>query len=230
MTPAPPAAISFDAAGTLIELTEPVGVSYTRVAAAHGVRCEAETLQAAFGRVWKRTAPPFSPDAHEADPDERSWWRRLVREVFHEAGAAFPDDEHFDLFFASLYDHFESPGTWRLVAGAGPVLARVAETHRCVVLSNFDSRLRRILADLGVAGHFEAVFLSCEHRLSKPDPRIFAKVTDSLGLPPGEILHVGDDPECDWRGAREAGFRLFKTGRGGAPLPQLLEELFLAHD
>ncbi len=228
MIPSPPAAVSFDAAGTLIELSEPVGLSYARVAAAHGRDCAADDIQAAFGRVWKRTSPPFSAEAPAIDRDERHWWSRLVREVFREAGAAFADDDHFGVFFESLYDHFESPGTWRLIERAGEILETVAAKHRCVVLSNFDSRLRRIFTDLGVSGHFEGLFLSCEQRLSKPDPRIFAKVAETLGLQPGEILHVGDDPECDWRGATEAGFRLFKTGRGGAPLSRLLEELFLA--
>lgn len=230
MPPSPPAAISFDAAGTLIELTEPVGVSYARVAAAHGIACDPDRIHRAFGEVWRRTAPPFSPDSHEVDPDERSWWSRLVREVFRTAGSPFSDDGHFGEFFPDLYEHFESPGTWRLIDGVREVVARVARDHRCVVLSNFDSRLRRILADLGIAGHFDTLFLSCEHRMSKPDPRFFAKVAESLALTPGEILHVGDDPDCDWRGAEAAGFRVFKTGKGGSPIGELLEELFLARD
>lgn len=224
----PPLAISFDAAGTLIRLAEPVGVSYARVAAAHGIDGTPDRIQSAFGSVWKRTAPPFSPDSHEVDPDERSWWSRLVREVFREAGAEVSDDARFAEFFRDLYGHFESPGTWVLIEGVEEVVDRVARNHRCVVMSNFDSRLRRILADLGIAGRFERLFLSCEHRLSKPDPAFFAKVAASLDLGPGDILHVGDDPDCDWRGAEAAGFRLFKTGPKGEPIERLLHQLSLA--
>lgn len=219
--------VSFDAAGTLIHLAEPVGNSYARVACRHGVAVSPERLSAAFAAVWRRTPPPFSSDGDPGDPNERSWWSRLVAVVFAEAGAPFPPAS-FDEFFDDLYRHFEEPGTWIAEAGTRELVEEVARRRRCVVLSNFDTRLRRILADLDLLAPFERLFLSCEERLSKPDPRLFQRVSETLAVPPSSILHVGDDPLCDWAGADAAGYQHFRAGKGQRPLLDLLDELSLA--
>jgi len=114
------------------------------------------------------------------------------------------------------------------VPGAKETVEAIAGARRCVVLSNFDSRLRRVLADLDLLAPFESLYLSGERRLSKPDPRAFASVATSLGLTPREILHVGDDPQCDWEGARAAGFPHFRVGPGQRNISELLSELSLA--
>jgi len=219
--------VSFDAAGTLIHLAEPVGKTYARVAASHGVEVDSTSLGRAFTSVWRRTPPPFV-DPAARDADERDWWRRLVRAVFAEAGAGFPNDGTYLAFFDELYDRFEEPGTWLPDPDAARVLETVARAHRCIVLSNFDRRLRRILADLNLLDFFETLFLSGEQGLSKPDPRLFRRVSETLGVPPQEILHVGDDPECDWSAANASGFRHFRVGGGVGTLAALLEELSLA--
>lgn len=228
MDPVPLEAVTFDAAGTLIHLAEPVGASYGRVAAAHGIEAEAPELTEAFGRVWKRTPLPFAEESHIADPNEKEWWRRIVRDVFLEAGATLPGGEPYDAFFEDLYDHFESPGTWVADPDAHEVVATVARHYRVALLSNFDARLRRILDDLGLLASFEALCLSCEIGASKPDPRIFAAASEALGVPAPAILHVGDDPTCDWQGAADAGFRVHRVGSGHGTLRGLFGQLSLA--
>ncbi len=230
MNQRPPEVISFDAAGTLIHLAEPLGVNYARVAARHGVIVDPTVIGRSFGAVWKRTAPPFSPasaDPVDAQP-ERAWWSRLVRAVFAESGVTFSEESSYDDFFDDLYLHFEEPGTWLAAPGTAEILHRIAAAHRCVVLSNFDARLRRVFSDLELLRPFEAIFLSCEERLSKPDPRLFARVSERLGVSPEAILHVGDDPVCDWAGAEAAGYRHFRVGPGQGNLHDLLVELSLA--
>lgn len=221
-------AITFDAAGTLIHLVEPVGSSYAKVASEHGILADAEALQSAFGAVWKRTPLAFSEESHVADRNEKDWWKRIVREVFEEAGSELPDRERFAIFFEALYAHFESPGTWSLDPAAREVVATTGQHFRIAVLSNFDARLRRILQDLNLFAPFEACILSCEVGASKPDPKIFSAAADALSLAPAKILHVGDDPTCDWQGAQAAGFQHFRVGERGNPLRALIDELSLA--
>ena len=221
-------AVSFDAAGTLIHLAEPVGCSYSRVADRHGISCSPDDLNRAFRAVWKRTPAPFSPGSRIDDPNEKSWWNRIVRKVFDEADAQIPAGSAFDTFFEDLYDHFESPGTWIADPAAPEVLARVSQRYRIIILSNFDGRLRRILRDLELLDFFEHTLLSCEIGVSKPDQRIFSEAAKVLDLPPNSILHVGDDPRCDWEGAELAGFSLFRIGAGENSLGELLRELSLA--
>ena len=221
-------AVSFDAAGTLIHLAEPVGSSYAEVAAKHGIHSSPEALNSAFATVWKRTPAPFSPESRIDDPNEKSWWSRIVREVFDESGARIPEGDTFERFFLALYDHFESPGTWLADPDAHEVLAQIEEKCPVIVLSNFDYRLRRILEDLKLLHYFDHVLLSCELGSSKPDPKIFSEAAKTLGFEPRSILHVGDDPECDWQGATDAGFAHFRVGKGQNTLRELLRELSLA--
>jgi HAD superfamily hydrolase (TIGR01458 family) len=51
--------------------------------------------------------------------------------------------------------------------------------------------------------------------LGKPSPALFLEAARSLGLPPGEVLMVGDDVESDVNGALAAGLRavLVRTGK-----------------
>ena len=51
----------------------------------------------------------------------------------------------------------------------------------------------------------DAVILSYEVGLAKPDPAIFRLVCDRLGLQPAEILFVGDTPSADVEGPRAIG-------------------------
>ncbi|MEM9280625.1 MAG: HAD-IA family hydrolase [Verrucomicrobiota bacterium] len=221
-------AASFDAAGTLIHLAEPVGLSYARVARAHGIDADPKALNASFSRCWKEVSLPFTSTDLSRARDERSWWRALVLDVFEQAGYLFQSDLAYSNFFDALYLHFESPGTWLPNKDASNTLERLADEFPLVILSNFDSRLRRILDDLALLSYFDTLFISCEQKLSKPDPELFARVARYLELKPERIVHVGDDPICDWKGATSAGFGLFKTGKNQPPLRALLRQLSLA--
>ncbi len=227
MTHSPILAITFDAAGTLIHLSEPVGVSYSRVAAEYGINSSSADLGHAFGKVWKRTPLPFTNNSPTSDANEKAWWHRIVKEVFIEAGARLPEAEIFDTFFEALYLHFESPGTWQADPDAHATLEELSSRFRCLVLSNFDGRLRKILKDLELLSFFEACLLSCELGASKPDSAVFDAAANWLQLPPHQILHVGDDPVCDGDGARAAGFAHFRVEKGENKLGDLLNDFHL---
>jgi HAD superfamily hydrolase (TIGR01509 family) len=54
----------------------------------------------------------------------------------------------------------------------------------------------------------------------KPDPRVFRRALEQLGLQPHEVLHVGDSDIDDVKGAKAAGLRvawLNRTGRHARP-------------
>jgi HAD superfamily hydrolase (TIGR01509 family) len=72
------------------------------------------------------------------------------------------------------------------------------------VLSNCGWDVRRNLEHLGLAAYFDAFTLSCEHGMAKPDPALFTLSCERLGLPPTEVLMVGDNPTVDG-GAASAG-------------------------
>jgi FMN phosphatase YigB (HAD superfamily) len=57
----------------------------------------------------------------------------------------------------------------------------------------------------GISGLFKAVLISEEIGVSKPDPAFFRAAAQALGLPPADLLCVGDSPSTDIRGALASG-------------------------
>ena len=76
---------------------------------------------------------------------------------------------------------------------------RLAQHYRLGLLSNFDDAQcgREVLLDTGVADLFEAVIISAEVGLRKPNPRIYRQMLEMLKLDAAEVLFVGDTPRED---------------------------------
>ena len=66
----------------------------------------------------------------------------------------------------------------------------------------------------GIGKPFDVRVFSDEARARKPDRRMFEAALGPLRLPPGAVVHVGDDVAADVEGARAAGMRTvwFNTG------------------
>jgi putative hydrolase of the HAD superfamily len=221
--------VVFDAAGTLIRPCEPVGETYARLARAHGVAIPAWRLDDAFRRVLASAPPMLFPGVPEGAvaERERGWWRDLVRAVFRAADQMqrFAD---FEAFFAGLFGHYAEPAAWQAAPGAHAALAALrAGGRRVAVASNFDQRLPRLLAGLGLDGALEAVLLPAELGAAKPDPAFFAAVASRLSIAPAAALYVGDDPEQDLAPARRAGWRAIDAGSLAtlAELPDRIRDL-----
>ncbi len=75
------------------------------------------------------------------------------------------------------------------------------------IASNFDGRLRRVVAGLpDLASWRTAVVISADVGFRKPHAAFYHAVCASLNLPPDRVLWAGDDPENDYHGPRRAGF------------------------
>ena len=224
--------LTFDAAGTLIELVEPIGESYSRVAEKFGITASPDAINSAFRSAWKKIPSAFSLDCPitglEGTGTEKEWWSAMVHAVFQESRAVGLSSTNFPDFFEALYDHFERPGTWRLLDGAPEVVSFASSKFPCAILSNFDDRLRRVLRGLDLLEPFDHVILSSEIRASKPDPVMFAEAATRLKTPAQNILHIGDDPRADWEGGRAARFQIFRVGKGQRNLRDLFAQLSLA--
>ena len=91
----------------------------------------------------------------------------------------------------------------RGLAARGVALAVVSNTGRTP-----GAVLRRYLEREGLLGHFRALSFSDEVGARKPDAEIFRRALDKLGpLGPGEVAHIGDNPDADVDGARALGLR-----------------------
>jgi putative hydrolase of the HAD superfamily len=62
-----------------------------------------------------------------------------------------------------------------------------------------------LLERVGLAAHFEVVLDSQLEGVQKPDPEIFRRALERMGIAAGRALYAGDIPEIDVLGARAAG-------------------------
>ena len=195
--------VTFDAVGTLIRLQRPPGFVYSDVAQEFGYSLDPERVQNAFRSVWKTFPPPEESDGPNPD-DDRNWWRDLVAATIAEARYSI---EPFDHYFASVYESFTFRGVWEIFPDIPGVLAELRRLAvRLGIISNFDRRLYRILEDLNVRTAFEHLVISSEIGVRKPAGRIFQAAARQFNVKPDEVLHIGDESEADFDGARSAGF------------------------
>jgi putative hydrolase of the HAD superfamily len=200
-------AVLFDAAGTLIAPAEPVGETYARLAAEHGVSLSAARIEDAFRRVFAGASANVHPgeSRERAAELERAWWRARVRETFLAAdgSARFRD---FDAYFAALWLHFARGAAWRARAGAAEALARLrAYGRRLAIVSNFDQRLHPILRELALAELFEQIVIPVDCGAAKPSRAIFDACLTRLGLPASACVYVGDHARLDALASHAAG-------------------------
>lgn len=190
-------ALTFDVGGTLIEPWPSAGHVYAGVAAQFGVTAiPPDELNRGFQRAWRA----------RGDFDySRERWFALVRETFGAAAGRLPAE-----FFPAVYDRFAEADTWRIFDDVLPALEALTRRGlRLGVVSNWDDRLRPLLARLGLARWFSSMVVSYEFGAAKPDPRVFRQAATELGVTPGELLHVGDSHAMDVLGAESFG----ATGR-----------------
>lgn len=135
-------------------------------------------------------------------------WFRYVRDVIAGAGA-LPSSSLGDLaaqvrHLRSVHDRFN---LWRRVPdGLVDALDAIrADGWAVGVVSNSEGRLAELFTRLGIARLFDVVIDSALVGLQKPDPRIFHRATDALGVRPDEAVYLGDIPAVDVDGARAAG-------------------------
>lgn len=196
-------AVTFDVGHTLIEPRDSVGNTYSEIAARHGRpglspaeldRRFLKVLQACGGAV-----------------NTRADWEEIVDDTFGDLITPPPSQT----FFPELFERFARASEWRIYDDVLPTLEELARRgFRLGIISNWDDRLRPLLAALDLASHFEVTMISAEFGCSKPEREIFESAAQLFRLLPAEILHVGDNWNADVEGARAAGFRSVQIARG----------------
>jgi putative hydrolase of the HAD superfamily len=105
-----------------------------------------------------------------------------------------------------------------LYPDALPALERLCGAYPVVSLTNGNADLERI----GLHMHFAHQIAARDIGSAKPDAKIFLAAAERLGIAPENILHVGDDPDLDIVGARDAGLRTGWINRARHPWPGTL--------
>lgn len=187
---------------------------------------EREALEETF-----HDAAPRVPLAHALEvyrPINTGWWKR-----FESAEVSLADLKVGR--FVDVLAALGVPGDARrtataylerlsrkasLLPGALSALSALRKAGPLCLVTNGISLVQRgRLAVSGIAEMFAAVLISEEVGIGKPDPRFFAAACSALGLPPAELLCIGDNPRADVDGARAAGIDACWYNPARAPWP-----------
>jgi putative hydrolase of the HAD superfamily len=202
--------VLLDALGTLVELERPWPHLVDELAA-RGV---------VVGEDVARAAMLAEMAYYRAHHDEAVDWatlkdlrRRCAGVVQEQLQTALPLDDVLDALLGAI--------RFRAYPEVPGVLARLrAGGARLAVVSNWDISLHDVLERTGLRPLVDAVVISAELGVAKPDPAIFRAALDRLGAGPEGALHVGDSLEHDVAGARAAGLEAVLVARNGAAAPE----------
>lgn len=89
-----------------------------------------------------------------------------------------------------------------------PVVARLAEKYKLVLVSNFYGNIHTILDDFRLSAYFADVIESSVVGVRKPDPAIYQLGVDAMGNPSSHILVVGDSFSKDMVPAKQVGCKV----------------------
>lgn len=188
-------ALLVDAVGTLVVPSQPMAQIYRQIGEKYGVKySENEILNRyrwAYEQPWGRSRLRYVDDG-------RPFWQHIVS-----SSTGCSNLEYFE----ELYKYYTTEKAWHICdPDAGNAFRALRKAGvKTAIVSNFDTRLRPLLQALKCDHWFDAVAVSAEVAAEKPNPTIFLKACELLGVKPEEAVHVGDDRRNDIWGARDAG-------------------------
>jgi putative hydrolase of the HAD superfamily len=210
-----PQAVLLDVGGTLIEARPAVPDVYARTLSRWGRPVEAWQVAPVFKEVWTELTQlhPLGLDRyHHLKGGEWEWWGEFLRRVLARLGHPAP----WEPVLKELFTAFAEPSLWRVFPEVQEVLGKLRSSGlRLAVVSNWDSRLPRLLEGLGLAGFFNEALVSSVEGVEKPGAEIFRRAASRLGVAVEACLHAGDSPLDDYRGAESAGMRAVLVDRAG---------------
>jgi putative hydrolase of the HAD superfamily len=79
-----------------------------------------------------------------------------------------------------------------IISKEKPILKNLHANYPIVLVSNFYGNIQSVLADFGLTEFFDEIIESAVVGVRKPNPAIFAMGVEKLGLPPEEVVVIGD--------------------------------------
>jgi len=194
---------------------EDTATVYMRYAKPYGLALSQDEILARYRRSY---ATPWAASSIRYVDDGKPFWRFIVSE------STGINDERM---FTSIYDYYSRPEAWTVAPGAREALRAVREELgiKTAVVSNFDRRLHDILGELELTELFDAVVVSADKGVEKPNPVLFQAACDALVVRPEHVVHVGDDRRNDVNGARDAGCYAWLMGDDVKSFADVLERI-----
>lgn len=216
-------ALTFDYWDTLYEggvRPERVALRRTAVGAllgAYGRELPEEQLKALYDASGQEAERWWSEQHRGYSTDERLRWileRAAVTPragCTHVAAAADAVDNALLMLPPAML-----PGAWAMLRTLSRRLPLAVISDTGFASGRAQDRL---LQKDAARDFFTATIYSMDVGHAKPRPEIFTAALEQLGVPAGDILHIGDNERTDVRGALAAGFRAIRLDvvRSGGP-------------
>jgi putative hydrolase of the HAD superfamily len=116
-----------------------------------------------------------------------------------------PEDQRIagavEAYFSAFSHHC------RLIPHTLETLAVLKKEYRLGLLSNFTHApaARNLMDQMGLTPLFDTILISGELGYRKPFPQVFQRLCIELGVSGDQVIFIGDDPEADIKGAKDAG-------------------------
>lgn len=217
--------ISCDVTGTLVSFLGKIEDHYGNAARTCGIELPSHKISQigkCFNEAYKETSnahPCFGNHAISA----KEWWRICVTRSFELVDVPMTEPER-NMVFQRIYSKFGSHAAYGAFPDAIPFLKWCHRRGIATgVISNADERYGdSILPMLGLGDDMRFLTFSKNVGFEKPGREIFQAAmqqaepwlgivhlhqnADVPKLKPDEVLHIGNDFEKDYLGARSAGF------------------------
>lgn len=189
-------AVTVDGMGTLVELEPPVTRLRDELAAV-GILRDAGAVADAFAAE----VAYYRPRSHRAGD------AAALAALRHDCAGVFLDHLAADVDPVAFAPRFLGSLRFRPIAGVTRALEQLRSRElRVAVASNWDCSLPDTLASAGLRELVDAVVASADVGAPKPEPDVFRRALELLGVDPARALHVGDEAD-DEAGALAAGMR-----------------------
>jgi putative hydrolase of the HAD superfamily len=159
--------------------------------------------------IRRAVTEEFPERSHDLGFLRRTVLERMATGAGYEAALA---EEAFSVFYSARNEVDLYPDVL-------PHLERLHARFAVVAVTNGNANLETI----GIRHLFHGVVTATDAGVAKPARRIFDVAVEITGVSAREVLHVGDHPEADVRGAQEAGLTTAWINRAGHAWPEHLE-------
>lgn len=198
--------VTLDITNTLFKVAGSPGRQYGIVGRRHGVVANETLLTNLFVKYYRHYIQQYPNFGAYVKMSANEWWSYVVKDCFHEVDPTL-DEEKLQNISNDLFVHYMKAEAWEFLPGAVDALK---DLHRYPVklgvISNWDHRLYRVLAMMGLQPFFDFVIPSYVVGVEKPDKRIFQLALKEANCLPEEAIHFGDNVVKDLEGAQQAGW------------------------
>jgi putative hydrolase of the HAD superfamily len=219
-------ALAFDVNGTLLDILtdesmEEIYRSLRHFLTYQGIDISRSDLRDLYFRLMKeqmRASPELYPEYDAVDI-----WRTILAEYQSPFTRSLPTTQRdtMPLFLAQMYRAI-SRKRLLLYPYVQETLEKLRARFPMAIVTDAQSAFALgELNHVGLTDYFHPIIVSGDYGYRKPDPRLFQKALEGMGVTAAETLYLGNDMYRDIYGAKQAGMQtlMFNSPQGDKSYP-----------